>query len=87
MSALPPPQSQLQLRSVAALVTVQDGGRPGFAHHGVPRGGPLVPELLWAANVAVGNALGEAALEIFGAIVVVAVGAGLALDLIVTAVL
>ncbi len=53
--------------AVAGVVTVQDGGRPGRMHEGVPPGGALVPELLARANAAAGNAPGEAALEIVGA--------------------
>jgi biotin-dependent carboxylase-like uncharacterized protein len=56
----------LDITSVAGPVTVQDGGRPGQMHHGVPPGGPLVPELLAVANRAVGNPWGAAALEAFG---------------------
>lgn len=56
----------LEVTSVAGPATVQDGGRPGQMHHGVPPGGPLVPELLALANRAVGNAWGAAALEAFG---------------------
>lgn len=56
----------LDIAGVGAPATVQDGGRPGQMHHGVPPGGPLVPELLAAANRAVGNAWGAAALEAFG---------------------
>ncbi|HEX3344919.1 MAG TPA: hypothetical protein VHS09_10120 [Polyangiaceae bacterium] len=52
--------------AVAGLATVQDGGRPGHMHEGVPPGGPLVPELLARANAAVGNAAGEAGLEVVG---------------------
>jgi len=37
-------------------------------HEGVPPGGALVPELLARANLAVGNAAGAAAIEVFGAI-------------------
>ncbi|AKQ68501.1 Allophanate hydrolase 2 subunit 2 [Myxococcus hansupus] len=56
----------LDIISVGAPVTVQDAGRPGQMHHGVPPGGPLVPELLALANRAVGNPHGTAALEAFG---------------------
>jgi biotin-dependent carboxylase-like uncharacterized protein len=52
--------------AVSGLATVQDGGRPGHMHEGVPRGGPLVPELLARANAAVGNEALEAGLELFG---------------------
>jgi allophanate hydrolase subunit 2 len=54
--------------AVAGMTTVQDGGRPGRMHEGVPPGGALVPELLARANAAAGNAPDEAGLEIFGAV-------------------
>ncbi|PTL79547.1 biotin-dependent carboxyltransferase family protein [Vitiosangium sp. GDMCC 1.1324] len=47
-------------------VLVQDGGRSGHMHHGVPPGGALVPEWLAAANRAVGNGWSAAALECYG---------------------
>jgi biotin-dependent carboxylase-like uncharacterized protein len=58
--------------AVSGLATVQDGGRRGHMHEGVPPGGPLVPELLARANAAVGNEDDEAALELFGAITLAA---------------
>jgi biotin-dependent carboxylase-like uncharacterized protein len=48
--------------------TVQDLGRPGFMHMGVPPGGALAPQLLARANAAVGNDAGAAAIEIVGAL-------------------
>lgn len=60
----------LRALSVAGLVTVQDLGRPGFMHLGVPPGGALVPTLLRDANAAAGNAEGAAALEVLGRLVV-----------------
>jgi biotin-dependent carboxylase-like uncharacterized protein len=48
------------------IVTVQDGGRRGHMHEGVPEGGALVPELLARANAAAGNADLDAALEVQG---------------------
>lgn len=56
----------LEVLTVAAPATVQDGGRPGRMHHGVPPGGALIPELLAAANRAVGNPWDAAALETYG---------------------
>jgi biotin-dependent carboxylase-like uncharacterized protein len=53
---------------VAGMVTVQDGGRPGHMHEGVPPGGALVPELLARANLAASNAPFEAALEVLGSV-------------------
>ena len=59
----------LRVVAVAGLVTVQDLGRPGFMHQGVPPGGALVPAFLRAANGAVGNQGGDAALEVLGRVV------------------
>ncbi|MGD0525575.1 MAG: allophanate hydrolase subunit 2 family protein [Polyangiaceae bacterium] len=57
--------------AVTGLATVQDAGRPGHMHEGVPPGGPLVPELLARANAAVGNEALTAGLELFGAVTLV----------------
>jgi biotin-dependent carboxylase-like uncharacterized protein len=46
-------------------LTVQDLGRPGLLHRGVPASGALVPGLLARANAALGNDAGDAALELF----------------------
>jgi KipI family sensor histidine kinase inhibitor len=56
-------------RSVAivaapACATVQDAGRPGHLHRGIPASGPLDLEAFTAANLAVGNDAGAAAIEI-----------------------
>ena len=51
---------------VAGLSTIQDLGRPGRMHEGLPRGGALVPSLLARANRAAGNPDDTAAIEIFG---------------------
>ena len=45
------------------LTTVQDAGRPGLAHLGVPRSGWLDPHAAWVANRVVGNKPGAAVLE------------------------
>jgi biotin-dependent carboxylase-like uncharacterized protein len=45
------------------LTTVQDQGRPGYAHLGVPRSGALDAPALAYANRLVGNAAGAAGLE------------------------
>ena len=45
------------------LTTVQDGGRPGLAHLGVPHAGAADPVAYAAANRRVGNRAGAAALE------------------------
>lgn len=49
-------------------VVVQDGGRPGLAHLGVPAGGFWLPPWAEAANAGVGNAAGVAGLECYGAL-------------------
>ncbi|WP_069812144.1 biotin-dependent carboxyltransferase family protein [Streptomyces sp. TP-A0874] len=46
-----------------ALTTVQDTGRPGYAHLGVPRSGALDPGAHALANRLVGNEPGAAVLE------------------------
>ena len=46
-----------------ALTTVQDAGRPGFAHLGVPASGALDPDAYALANRLVGNAETAAVLE------------------------
>lgn len=46
-----------------ALTTVQDRGRPGYAHLGVPRSGALDTAAYALANRLVGNAPDAAALE------------------------
>jgi biotin-dependent carboxylase-like uncharacterized protein len=45
------------------LSLVEDGGRAGLAHLGVPRAGPVDPRAAALANRLVGNAPGEAVLE------------------------
>ena len=62
----------IEIGAITGLATVQDGGRPGHMHDGVPPGGPLVPELLGRANAAARNAPGEAAIEAFGGLTLVA---------------
>lgn len=63
----------IRVRQVAGLATVQDHGRIGFMHRGIPRGGALVCTLFDAANASVGNTLGSACIEVFGRLVVEAV--------------
>jgi biotin-dependent carboxylase-like uncharacterized protein len=58
----------VEVTSVTGLALVQDGGRPGRMHEGVPAGGALVPHLLARANAAVNNAPDVAGLEIFGTV-------------------
>ncbi|MCK8502432.1 biotin-dependent carboxyltransferase family protein [Myxococcus fulvus] len=67
----------LDITAMRAPATVQDGGRPGQMHHGVPPGGAMVPELLARANRAVGNRWDAAALECLGALELRARGAPL----------
>lgn len=62
--------SALVVARVRGVASIQDGGRRGRMHDGVPRGGALVPELLARANVALGNAWDAPAIELEGAIVV-----------------
>jgi biotin-dependent carboxylase-like uncharacterized protein len=53
----------LEVVRAGALTTVQDHGRPGFAHLGVPRSGALDRAAAAAANAAVGNEPAAAVLE------------------------
>ncbi len=62
----------IRILTVTGLATVQDAGRPGRMHEGVPPGGALVAEHLALANAAVDNAPGEAGIEVFGAITLAA---------------
>lgn len=54
----------LSVLSCGPQVTVQDGGRPGFLRFGVPASGPLDRLSHAAANVALGNPPGAAAIEV-----------------------
>ncbi|MGC4760457.1 biotin-dependent carboxyltransferase family protein [Micromonospora trifolii] len=54
----------IEVLSAGALTTVQDLGRPGWAHLGVPRSGALDPGALRLANRLVGNPEHAAGLEI-----------------------
>src|SRR5262249_4280652 len=47
-----------------ACATVQDAGRPGQLGRGIPPSGPLDAEAFAAANAAVGNLPGGAAVEV-----------------------
>jgi biotin-dependent carboxylase-like uncharacterized protein len=53
----------IQVISPGALTTIQDLGRPGWAHVGVPRSGAADRKALKLANHLVGNVLSAAALE------------------------
>lgn len=54
----------IEVRRAGPLTTVQDLGRPGYAHLGVPRSGALDPAALALANRLVGNPASAAGLEI-----------------------
>ncbi|GGO06405.1 allophanate hydrolase [Micromonospora parathelypteridis] len=54
----------VEVLRAGALTTVQDLGRPGLAHLGVPRSGALDPAALRLANRLVGNPEHAAGLEI-----------------------
>jgi biotin-dependent carboxylase-like uncharacterized protein len=53
----------IRIRRAGALTTVQDCGRPGYAHLGVPRSGALDAPAHHQANRLVGNPPGAAVLE------------------------
>lgn len=55
--------AELAVVRPGALTTVQDGGRPGHAHLGVPRSGALDTAAYALANRLVGNPPGAAVLE------------------------
>jgi biotin-dependent carboxylase-like uncharacterized protein len=55
---------------VLGLATVQDFGRVGHMHEGLPNGGALVRELLVRANRRARNPDGAAAIEVLGQLVV-----------------
>lgn len=54
----------LEVLAAGALTTVQDAGRPGHAHEGVPPSGAADARSYALANRLVGNPAGEAALEV-----------------------
>ena len=55
--------SALEVLEPGLLTTIQDGGRPGWAHLGVPPSGAADPDMLAEANALAGNAEDTAALE------------------------
>jgi biotin-dependent carboxylase-like uncharacterized protein len=57
------PDRTIEILDAGALTTVQDLGRPGWAHLGVPRSGALDEPALRLANRLVGNPESAAALE------------------------
>ncbi|MEV4196790.1 biotin-dependent carboxyltransferase family protein [Micromonospora globbae] len=64
MTAGHQPAGEIEVLRAGALTTVQDLGRPGYAHLGVPRSGALDPAALRLANRLVGNPEAAAGLEI-----------------------
>jgi biotin-dependent carboxylase-like uncharacterized protein len=67
--------THLRVDRLDCQVTVQDLGRPGWAHIGVPASGALDPAALSLANRLVGNREDHAGLEILlGGVVLVAEG-------------
>lgn len=54
----------LEIRSPGLGVSIQDGGRHGYRHIGVPLSGALDPVFLAAANGLLGNPAGAAGLEV-----------------------
>ncbi len=70
----------IEIARVAGFATIQDRGRPGWMHEGVPPGGALVPELLDRANRAAGNGARDVAgIELVGSIVIAARGGSVVL--------
>ena len=56
-------EATFEVLSPGLLTTVQDAGRPGFGHLGVPQGGAADPWSLAVANLLIGNGAGSAVLE------------------------
>lgn len=56
--------SWLDVISPGVFTTVQDGGRHGYAHLGIPASGPMDPIAFRLANAVVGNGQACAALEL-----------------------
>ncbi|MDQ2981153.1 MAG: biotin-dependent carboxyltransferase family protein, partial [Actinomycetota bacterium] len=55
--------NEVEVLAAGPLTTVQDRGRPGWAHLGVPPSGAADPNALALGNRIVGNDVGAAALE------------------------
>ncbi len=66
----------IEVVAAGAFVTIQDRGRPGWAHLGVPRSGVAAPAAAALANRLVGNDAGAAVLEAVVGGVVLSFGAG-----------
>ncbi|HBZ54765.1 MAG TPA: hypothetical protein DEO88_05100, partial [Syntrophobacteraceae bacterium] len=58
------PLSAIRIITAGPLATVQDGGRYGYQDRGVPVSGAVDSVALHIGNYLVGNAAGEAAVEI-----------------------
>ncbi len=56
--------ARLHVSAAGPLVSVQDAGRPGFARFGVTASGPMDRLAFATANVALGNSIGAAAIEV-----------------------
>lgn len=56
--------ARLTIRFAGPHVSIQDAGRPGLARFGVPQSGPMDRTALAAANLALGNPAGAAAIEV-----------------------
>jgi len=66
--------ARLEVVEVRGVALVQDAGRPGHMHEGLPPGGALVPEALAAALGAVGQDARAAGLECYGRLVLRVLG-------------
>jgi len=64
----------LEVTAVRAPALLVDHGRRGHMHEGVPQGGPLVRGAFARANAATGSTPGACAVELYGAIDVIARG-------------
>lgn len=72
--------SALRIERTVGLAFVQDGGRRGRLHEGVPPGGALSRDALARANAAVGNSVDAAGIERYGAMTISARGELLVAD-------
>ena len=63
---MPPPAGLIEVVQPGIGCSVQDRGRPGHRHQGIPAAGWLDAPLAQAANALVGNASGLAVLELRG---------------------
>jgi biotin-dependent carboxylase-like uncharacterized protein len=59
---------RIEITRTVGVALVEDAGRVGRLRHAVPRGGALDVERLAIANAAVGNPIGAAAIERYGAV-------------------